>query len=112
MFIIWHSIIKVISPFGKVILPFDPLTFQFREIVNHVAYCQSTDIFFSFLEFGLAAEAARRVDECLETDEYDEEPDEESDHDQSGTIQRFMRHVQGKKRPEIIYCTKNDQNKA
>ena len=52
--------------------------------------------FFSFLEFGLAAEAARRVDECLETDEYDEEPDEESDHDQSGTIQRFMRHVQGK----------------
>ena len=85
----WHFIIKVI-------LSFDPLTFQFREIVNHVAYCQSTDIFFSFLEFGLAAEAARRVDECLETDEYDEEPDEESDHDQSGTIQRFMRHVQGK----------------
>ena len=60
----------------------------------------------------MAAEAARRVDECLETDEYDEEPDEESDHDQSGTIQRFMRHVQGKKSSEIIYCTKNDQNKA
>ena len=90
MFTTWPSIIKVISPF-------DSLTFQFREIVNHVARCQSTDnhLFF-YIEFGLAAEAARRVDECLETDEYDEEPDEESDHDQSGTIQRFMRHVQGR----------------
>lgn len=69
-----------------------------------MASCQSTDnldLKNIFLEFGLAAEAARRVDECLETDEYDEEPDEESDHDQSGTIQRFMRHVQG----TILECS-------
>merc|ERR1712062_609201 len=45
-----------------------------------------------YKEHGLSAEAARKVDECLETDEYDE-PDDESEHEQSGTIQRFMKHV-------------------
>ena len=51
-----------------------------------------------YKEFGLAAEAARKVDECIESDEYDDQSAPESDDgDQSGTIQRFMKHVHGKK---------------
>ena len=49
-----------------------------------------------YKEFGLAAEAARKVDECIESEEYDDQSAPESDDgDQSGTIQRFMRHVHG-----------------
>lgn len=50
-----------------------------------------------YKEFGLAAEAARKVDECIESDEYEQSDEEDDDehHEPSGTIQRFMKHVHG-----------------
>lgn len=50
-----------------------------------------------YKEFGLAAEAAKRIEEGVvsQTEEEPEE-DESETEDQPGTIQRFMKHVQGK----------------
>lgn len=50
-----------------------------------------------YKEFGLAAEAAKRIEEGVvsQTEEEPEE-DESEPEDQPGTIQRFMKHVQGK----------------
>ena len=49
-----------------------------------------------YKEFGLAAEAARKVDECIESDEYEHSGADSDDNQAEGTIQRFMKHVHGK----------------
>jgi hypothetical protein len=53
---------------------------------------------FLYKEFGLAAESAKRIDEGMnsatEEDDHTEEDESEPD-DEPGTIQRFMKHVQG-----------------
>ena len=50
-----------------------------------------------YKEFGLAAEAAKRIEEGVvsQTEEEPEEDEDSEPEDQPGTIQRFMKHVQG-----------------